>query len=167
MPMDVGTFRYPKLLIKHSLSWRTRCTLVAMLVIAAPAFAQAGNGALSGAAAAGSPHGEQAGAYQWGSDLGLSTSQRTAIDHIRDRARQRRWSLMGVVREEHARLRGLYRAPTPDRPAIDAALRTLRQLRRQMVGVSQAEHRRIEAILTPQQRDRLDRRLLRDDQQIW
>ncbi|TAL53895.1 Spy/CpxP family protein refolding chaperone [Pandoraea sp.] len=176
MPMGTRTFRYPKLLATHHFAWRTRCALVALLVIAAPALAQAGNSASSGAAAAGLPPGvitasqptvEKAGAYQWGSDLGLSTAQRAAINHIRDQARQQRWSLLDAIRDQHARLRDLYGAPTLDQPAVDAALRTLRQLRRQMTRVSKAEHQRIDAILTPRQRNKRNQDLLRDDQQIW
>lgn len=147
-----------------------------MLLVAAPALAQTASGTSSSGAAAGRPRGAVTASQspgtqtlvdRWGDELGLSTAQRAAIDHIRNRARRQRWSLMDAIRGQHAILRELYQAPTPDRPAIHATVRTIHQLRRQVVDVSKTEHRRIAAILTPRQREQLNQSLLRDDQQIW
>ncbi|WP_211955873.1 periplasmic heavy metal sensor [Cupriavidus numazuensis] len=104
----------------------------------------------------GSGHGVM-GPFGWdrGPDLKLSPEQRTKINGIMDETRKAHWSMMGAMMDQHARLRDLYAAPSPDKIAIDDTYKAIGKLREQMYDSSVDARKRMESVLTKEQQQTL------------
>jgi|GEM_PF-1158111 len=94
------------------------------------------------------------GAY-WGAGLDLSDEQQAKINHIQDETRKTHWGLMSAMMDQQAKLRDLYTAPKRDQAAIDQAYKAFGSLQQQMYNTSVDAQKRIEAILTPEQQEKL------------
>ncbi len=91
----------------------------------------------------------------WGSGLDLTDEQQAKVNTIQDETRKAHWSLMGAMMDQQARLRDLYSAPKRDAAAIDEAYKTLGKLQQQMYDSAQDARKRMEAVLTPEQHEKL------------
>jgi len=90
--------------------------------------------------------------------LDLSESQRSQVFKIQDELRRKNWALLGGSQDEQAKLRDAYFASGPrDRAAILAAYKRIGELRVQRIENALDAAESIEAVLTPQQRERLKR----------
>ncbi len=93
------------------------------------------------------------GDLEWG--LNLTPEQRTQVATLLRDFRRARWDAMGDIMDEAAHLQQLLAASVPDLAAVTASRERLAQLRAQQLEAELALRARIEALLTPEQRDRL------------
>ncbi len=91
----------------------------------------------------------------WGSGIDLTEEQQAKINHIQDETRKTHWGLMSAMMDQQARLRDLYAAPKRDQAAIDQAYKTFGSLQQQMYNTSVDAQKRMEAVLTPEQQEKL------------
>lgn len=91
----------------------------------------------------------------WGAELGLTDAQQSKINQIQDETRKTHWALMNAMMDQRAKLRDLYLAPKRDQAAIDQAYKTFGILRQEMYDSSVAAQKRMEAVLTPEQQEKL------------
>jgi Spy/CpxP family protein refolding chaperone len=92
-------------------------------------------------------------------DLDLTDAQRKQVLAIQDEVRKKNWTAMGVMHDEMAKMRdALWAGSQRDRAAIAAANRRMADLRQQMLDNMLDAADRIEKILTPQQREALQKR---------
>ncbi len=91
----------------------------------------------------------------WGSGIDLTEEQQAKINQIQDETRKTHWGLMSAMMDQQARLRDLYAAPKRDQAAIDQAYKTFGSLQQQMYNTSVDAQKRMEAVLTPEQQEKL------------
>jgi Spy/CpxP family protein refolding chaperone len=89
--------------------------------------------------------------------LDLSEDQRNKIAAIQEQARKEQWNLMTQMREEQYKLQELYYAQQPDPSAINAQAGKIEQLQRKMVQANIDAQKQVESVLTPEQREQLQR----------
>jgi Spy/CpxP family protein refolding chaperone len=87
--------------------------------------------------------------------LNLSLEQRDGIFAIQDALRRKHWDLAGRIRDQQSRMDEQYASNTPDNAALSRRYRNMSALRQQMFDLSLDARRQIDAILTPQQREKL------------
>ncbi len=87
--------------------------------------------------------------------LGLTPEQRTQVAALLQDFRRDRWDAMGEIMDEAANLQLLLAAPVPDAAAIAASRDRLAQLRAHQLEAQLTLRSQIEALLTPEQRERL------------
>ena len=87
--------------------------------------------------------------------LNLSDQQRIQINQIQEQVRQRHWNLMGQMRDESARLRGMMATDRPDPAAVGQQQMKVADIHRQMLESSVEARNRIEAFLTNEQKAQL------------
>lgn len=91
----------------------------------------------------------------WGSGIDLTEEQQAKINKIQDETRKTHWALMSAMMDQQAKLRDLYAAPKRDQAAIDQAYKAFGNLQQQMYNTSVDAQKRIEAVLTPEQQEKL------------
>lgn len=87
--------------------------------------------------------------------LNLSLEQRDGIFAIQDALRRKHWTLAGRIRDEQSQLDEQFASNAPDHAALSSRYRNMSALRQQMFDLSLDARKQIDAILTPQQRDKL------------
>lgn len=88
---------------------------------------------------------------------GLDDSQRQQLRKIEDDLRRGNWELMGRMQDEMAKQRDAWAASKTDRDAILAAHKRMFELRQQMLVNRLDAQDKAEALLTPPQREQLDK----------
>ena len=89
--------------------------------------------------------------------LNLSEDQRDKIAAIQKQARKDQWDLMTQMREEQYKMQELYYAQRPDPSAINAQAAKIEQLQRKMVQANINAQKQVESVLTPEQREQMQR----------
>ena len=89
--------------------------------------------------------------------LNLSEDQRDKIAAIQKQARKEQWDLMTQMREEQYKMQELYYAQRPDPSAINAQAAKIEQLQRKMVQANINAQKQVESVLTPEQREQMQR----------
>ena len=97
--------------------------------------------------------------------LELNNDQRDQIAKIERQAREKQWKLMSQLRDEQYNLQELYYDDTRDPSAINSELSKIDELQRQMFEANLAARSKVEALLTPEQRERVDN--LAQNGMIW
>jgi Spy/CpxP family protein refolding chaperone len=87
--------------------------------------------------------------------LDLTEEQQAKVAKIQDETRKKHWELAGKINDEQARLRELYAAPKTDEAAISKTYKNIGQLQQQMYESSVDAQKRMDAILTPDQREKM------------
>lgn len=87
--------------------------------------------------------------------LNLSDDQRAAINKLTDELQHRNWGLLGMIRDETAKLRDLYEADRRDPAAIGAEYQKIFDLKRQIIESILVTQNKVEDLLTPEQRKQL------------
>jgi Spy/CpxP family protein refolding chaperone len=83
--------------------------------------------------------------------LNLSDDQRAAINKLTDELQHRNWGLLGLIRDETAKLRDLYEADRRDPAAIGAEYQKIFDLKRQIIESILVTQNKVEDLLTPEQ----------------
>ena len=107
------------------------------------------------------------GPFGWGGVLDLTAAQQASINKIRDETRKAHWALMGSMLDQQARLRDLYTAPKQDTAAINETYKAIGKLQHQMYRSSVDAHARIEAVLTKEQKEKLDEYWRKGEAAVW
>lgn len=96
----------------------------------------------------------------WGPMYGLNLDekQREKLAGIQDNLAKKRWELMGRMHDEQFRLREFYASGKRDEAAIEKSFKRMEELRRQMFDAMMEARTQMNAVLTPEQRERLHRR---------
>jgi Spy/CpxP family protein refolding chaperone len=96
----------------------------------------------------------------WGPMYGLNLDekQREKLANIQDNLAKKRWELMGKMHDEQFKLRELYASGKRDEAAIEKSFKRMEELRRQMFDAMMEARTQMNAVLTPEQRERLYRR---------
>ena len=89
--------------------------------------------------------------------LNLSDDQREKIAVIQKQARKEQWDIMTQMREEQYKLQELYYAQRPDPSAINAQAAKIEQLQRKLIQANIDAQKQVESVLTPEQREQLQR----------
>jgi len=89
--------------------------------------------------------------------LDLSDEQRGKIAKIQEESRRQRWELMGKMHEQGFKMRELYATGEPDDAALRQAYDTMAAMRKSMFENSLETHKKIDAVLTKEQREKLQR----------
>lgn len=89
--------------------------------------------------------------------LELTDVQRTHLTRITDALRRAHWATMGKMLDARARLRDLEAQPQPDPKQVGAAFGEVSKLRQEMVEASVRARNEVRAVLTPPQREQLDK----------
>lgn len=87
--------------------------------------------------------------------LDLSAEQETQVEKIHAEVADARWSLAGKVFAAMGELHELLAGEAPDRAAVQAAYRKLSDLRLQQLEATLDTRAKVDAVLTPEQRERL------------
>jgi Spy/CpxP family protein refolding chaperone len=87
----------------------------------------------------------------------LTDEQRTTLDEVEKSHRQKQWQLMEKMHEFHFQSDNVYRDGKFDEQAARKNYDAMTALRKQMFENSIDERKRIESILTPQQREQIQR----------
>ena len=87
--------------------------------------------------------------------LDLSAEQETRIEKIHAEVADARWRLAGQVFAAMGELHELLADEAPDRTAVQAAYRKLSDLRLQQLEATLDTRAKVDAVLTPEQRERL------------
>jgi Spy/CpxP family protein refolding chaperone len=85
----------------------------------------------------------------------LSDEQRDKIVAIQEESRRKNWDIMGQMRTEQFKLRGMYYGDKVDANAIVEQQKKVDELRRQMIKSHVDARNQIAALLTPEQRKQL------------
>lgn len=91
----------------------------------------------------------------WG--LNLTNSQREQLRKLEDETRRKNWDLMGSMQDEMARQRDAWDGAKVDRGAILASNKRMFELRQKMLENRLDAYGKIQGLLTPQQREQLDK----------
>jgi Spy/CpxP family protein refolding chaperone len=83
--------------------------------------------------------------------LNLSDQQRSAINKLSDELQHKNWGLLGMIRDETAKLRDLYEADKRDPAAIGAEYQKIFDLKRQIIESMLVTQNKVEDLLTPEQ----------------
>jgi Spy/CpxP family protein refolding chaperone len=97
------------------------------------------------------------GGYLSRSDLNLTTEQRSKIAKIQNDLRRKRWELMGKLQDEQSQMSEQYYSDQHDDVALSKSYRNMSELRHQIFDLSLSARKQIDAVLTPEQRDKLKR----------
>lgn len=89
--------------------------------------------------------------------LDLSAEQRSRIRDIQREVRQQHWTLMGQVHEQQFRLQELQESGTATREQIDQAYAAAAEAHKKMLDTARDARSRMQAVLTPEQREKLGR----------
>jgi protein CpxP len=89
--------------------------------------------------------------------LGLSDDQKTQVEAIHTRQRETMKPLMDAVRQAHDAFRQAMDAANPDAAAVGSAALALHAAEKKLQAAQEATLAEIKAILTPEQRDKLDK----------
>lgn len=92
--------------------------------------------------------------------LELNDVQRTQLTRVSDALRRAHWATMGRMLDARARLRDVEAQPQPDPKKVGAAFAEVSKLRQEMLEASVRARNDARALLTPAQREQLDRRRL-------
>lgn len=87
--------------------------------------------------------------------LDLTAEQQAKLNQIRDEARNKQWSLMVQMRDEMAKVRGLYAAKTWDEKAIAQEFEQFTKLRQQMFDNMMEARKSMEGVLSKEQLEKL------------
>lgn len=87
--------------------------------------------------------------------LDLSDEQEAKINKIQDETRRTHWALMGSMMDLQARLRDLLAARDPDKSAIAKVNKELFDLQQTLLDSSLETRKRIEAVLKPEQQEKM------------
>lgn len=136
----------------------------ASLVLSASAWAQSFGGGMGPGMMGGDGHGMMDGpgmmgryGLGWGADVpGLSKEQRDKIWGIQKELRQKQWALMDKMHDEFESQRP-YRDGKFDEQAARKAYDASEKLHRQMFENALDARKRIDGLLTPQQREQMQR----------
>lgn len=90
-----------------------------------------------------------------GAILGLSDEQAAKIEAIQSDAWKKQWDLAGKTFSASAKLREQFANETPDRKAVDSAYKALADLHLQQIDSRLDARAKIDAVLTKEQRERL------------
>ncbi len=91
----------------------------------------------------------------------LTDVQRKQLTRISDALRRAHWATMGRMLDARARLRDVMEQPQPDPRQVGAAFAEVSKLRQEMLEASVRARNEARALLTPAQREQLDRRRVR------
>jgi Spy/CpxP family protein refolding chaperone len=97
------------------------------------------------------------GGYLSRSDLNLTAEQRIEIATIQNDLRRKSWELMGKLEDEQSKMNEQYYSDQHDDAALSKSYRNMSELRHQVFDLSLSARKQIEAVLTPEQRDKLKR----------
>lgn len=92
----------------------------------------------------------------WGT-LSLDAQQQKKITQIQDDLSKKHWDLMGKMNGEYAKLNQLYYSSKREPAAIGAQQQKIFDLQRQMMESSVEAQNRIDAVLTPEQKEQIQR----------
>ncbi len=95
------------------------------------------------------------GRYGSRADLNLTAEQRGKIAGIQNDVRRKQWELMGKMQDEQSQMNEQYDSDQRDDPALSKSYRNMSELRHQMFDLSLSARRQIDAVLTPEQREKL------------
>lgn len=97
------------------------------------------------------------GGYRYGlrNILDLDDSQRKKIREIREELFQKQWDIMVRMRDEYAKMEDLFYADKRDPEKISQQQQRIDDLRRQMMVASVEAQNRVEALLTPEQKEKM------------
>ncbi len=87
--------------------------------------------------------------------LDLSADQRKKIAEIREQTRKSMWQLMGTMHEQGYHMHDLVRPGPFDEQAARKAYDSMAATQKSMFDLQLDAHRKIDAVLTPEQRDKL------------
>lgn len=87
--------------------------------------------------------------------LDLSADQRKKIAEIREQTRKSMWQLMGTMQEQGYHMHDLVRPGPFDEQAARKAYDSMAATQKSMFDLQLDAHRKIDAVLTPEQRDKL------------
>ncbi|HYD39282.1 MAG TPA: Spy/CpxP family protein refolding chaperone [Anaeromyxobacter sp.] len=90
--------------------------------------------------------------------LELTDVQRKQLTRISDALRRAHWATMGKMIDARARLRDVGAQPQPDPRQVGAAFAEVSKLRQEMLEASVRARNEARGLLTPAQREQLDRR---------
>jgi Spy/CpxP family protein refolding chaperone len=93
--------------------------------------------------------------------LELTDVQRKQLTRLSDTLRRAHWATMGRMLDARARLRDVVEQPQPDPRQVGAAFAEVSKLRQEMLEASVRARNEARALLTPAQREQLDRRRVR------
>jgi Spy/CpxP family protein refolding chaperone len=94
--------------------------------------------------------------------LNLTDEQRAKIAKIDEALATKRWELMGKMQDQRFRLRDLLASGNADDAAIGKAYRSIDTLRQQMWTAASDAQKQVDGVLTPAQREQLQRGWGRD-----
>lgn len=89
--------------------------------------------------------------------LNLTNSQNEQVRKIEDETRRKNWELMGRMQDEMARQRDLWDGSKVDRAAVLASSKRMFELRQKMLENRLDAYEKVQGLLTPQQREQLDK----------
>lgn len=89
--------------------------------------------------------------------LDLTDVQRTQLTRLSDALRRAHWATMGKMLDANAKLRDLEAQPQPDPKQVGAAFAEVSKLRQEMLEATVRSRNDARALLTPPQREQLDR----------
>ncbi len=91
------------------------------------------------------------------SDLNLTAEQRSKIATIQTDLRRKRWELMGKMHDEQSQMNEQYHSDQRDDAALSKSYRNMSELQNQIFDLSLSARKQMDAVLTPEQRDKLKR----------
>ncbi|MEJ2173632.1 MAG: Spy/CpxP family protein refolding chaperone [bacterium] len=89
--------------------------------------------------------------------LDLSAEQRSKVAEIQEGLWRKQWDLMGKMHEERYHMHRLMSGADPDDASARKAYQAMADAHKQMFDAMLAARRQIDAVLTPEQRDKLKR----------
>ena len=95
------------------------------------------------------------GGYGYGPALDLTEQQQAKIAQIQEDFRKKQWDLAAKMDAEQAKLNEIYYSGKRDPAAIDNQYKKIYDLRRQMIQIQVDAQNRMDAVLTPEQKERL------------
>lgn len=94
--------------------------------------------------------------YRSRADLNLNAEQRGKISKIENDVRRKNWELMGKIQEEQFQMNERDASDQRDDAALSKSYRNISELRHQMFDLSLSARRQIDAVLTKEQREKLN-----------
>jgi len=95
------------------------------------------------------------GGYGYGPALDLTEQQQAEIAQIQEDFRKKQSDLAAKMAAEQAKLNEIYYSGKRDPAAIDNQYKKIYDLRRQMIQIQVDAQNRMDAVLTPEQKERL------------
>lgn len=89
-------------------------------------------------------------------DLNLNAEQRGKISKIENDVRRKQWELMGKIQDEQSQMSERDASDQRDDAALSKSYRNISELRHQMFDLSLSARRQIDAVLTKEQREKLN-----------